>query len=549
MKKVLRNPLVYWSLLTAICALGPSSAFGARSLFLFSQEPLTESLICDLKLFAPPLAPSDTQNILLPKVVEEVNRAPRDPQDTERLANLLYAMPQLETLELLTPDLRTQAIALIQRKELLFRRVVYTFILQHERLPSGQIPSEKWLADACQNLVELPGQIDDTIPHPEISIYFKADPNLATRAKEFERDHGVEAAEGGLARARLNEKTRNDILLSEFRARLSIEVRVAVEIYIADDPKLLRKLIEITARRYDRLPVASNPLEKFAAYEIDALAYTRHLAPHLLSKRLNKLLLARYPERILLEESDYSGLSSTLRASGAPFSEHDKKVIVKRIQELITAKSSTVIQFATHEGDYFRGIPVSVKGSRLGTFRRLKLTFKDLRTGEHKMFRTREIDFASLTFGEGLHRSVIQAAPINTGFWAGIPIESRPPAHPVNYRLAIGRKAGKVWEDLKAGRRVDRFASHEERVLKRLIRVFRLLEEDPRHVSLHTHEIDSLSERADFVVFESYIDNRSAITGRLFWRFGPEPGQITIIGMGAHPDNDKAYARIEIDTD
>ncbi|HKJ84502.1 MAG TPA: hypothetical protein VKA06_00425 [Spirochaetia bacterium] len=62
-----------------------------------------------------------------------------------------------------------------------------------------------------------------------------------------------------------------------------------------------------------------------------------------------------------------------------------------------------------------------------------------------------------------------------------------------------------------------------------------LLAMNPRHPSLRTHEYSSLSERAGTKVFEAYAENRTAAAYRVFWCYGPEREQITIIAITPHP--------------
>jgi hypothetical protein len=62
-----------------------------------------------------------------------------------------------------------------------------------------------------------------------------------------------------------------------------------------------------------------------------------------------------------------------------------------------------------------------------------------------------------------------------------------------------------------------------------------LLAANPRHPSLHTHEYTSLSERTGTKVFEAYAENRTAAAYRVFWCYGPERDQITVIAITPHP--------------
>ena len=64
---------------------------------------------------------------------------------------------------------------------------------------------------------------------------------------------------------------------------------------------------------------------------------------------------------------------------------------------------------------------------------------------------------------------------------------------------------------------------------------------------MNTHEIDELTEKYGFKVFEAHLENQTPAAGRLFWAYGPDKGDITILGIEPHPSDKKgAYARIKL---
>ena len=86
----------------------------------------------------------------------------------------------------------------------------------------------------------------------------------------------------------------------------------------------------------------------------------------------------------------------------------------------------------------------------------------------------------------------------------------------------------------------------ETKLLKKLSKALVLLSSNPRHNSLHSHEISILTERYGMKVFESYLENRKPAAGRLFWVYYP-PGAITIIAFERHPNNTKhSYEKITL---
>ena len=69
---------------------------------------------------------------------------------------------------------------------------------------------------------------------------------------------------------------------------------------------------------------------------------------------------------------------------------------------------------------------------------------------------------------------------------------------------------------------------------KAVRRTLAYLETDPRHPSLQTHEYKSLTTKSG-KVFEAYAEQYTSAAYRVFWRYGPDKGQITIIAITAHP--------------
>jgi hypothetical protein len=65
---------------------------------------------------------------------------------------------------------------------------------------------------------------------------------------------------------------------------------------------------------------------------------------------------------------------------------------------------------------------------------------------------------------------------------------------------------------------------------------------------LRSHEIDDLSRKHGFKVLQSDLENNTPAAGRMFWAYGPEKGDITILGVEPHPEDQKkgAYQRIKL---
>ena len=96
---------------------------------------------------------------------------------------------------------------------------------------------------------------------------------------------------------------------------------------------------------------------------------------------------------------------------------------------------------------------------------------------------------------------------------------------------------------------IDGTISKNEAILyKKVLKTAKLLESNPKHPSLNTHEIQELSSKMGFKIFEAYIENRKPRAGRLFWAYGPDKRDITILGIEPHPEDNKrgAYKRIKL---
>lgn len=103
-----------------------------------------------------------------------------------------------------------------------------------------------------------------------------------------------------------------------------------------------------------------------------------------------------------------------------------------------------------------------------------------------------------------------------------------------------------LWSTLSCKIESNTFSKNEAKLYKKLVKVFKLLQNNPYHNSLRTHEIDVLSKRYGMKVWESYLENHKPAAGRRFWIYYPQ-GSITIIGIEPHPnDNKHSYDMITL---
>ncbi len=70
--------------------------------------------------------------------------------------------------------------------------------------------------------------------------------------------------------------------------------------------------------------------------------------------------------------------------------------------------------------------------------------------------------------------------------------------------------------------------------LKAVCKALGLLETNPRHPGLKTHKFSSLKGPGGEEVFEAYAENRTPAAWRIFWYYGPDKKQITILAITPH---------------
>jgi hypothetical protein len=71
--------------------------------------------------------------------------------------------------------------------------------------------------------------------------------------------------------------------------------------------------------------------------------------------------------------------------------------------------------------------------------------------------------------------------------------------------------------------------------LKAVRKTLARLETEPRHPGLQSHEFKSLSSVQSGKVFASYAEQDTPAAYRVFWRYGPGKGQVTILAITSHP--------------
>jgi hypothetical protein len=96
------------------------------------------------------------------------------------------------------------------------------------------------------------------------------------------------------------------------------------------------------------------------------------------------------------------------------------------------------------------------------------------------------------------------------------------------FKLAFKHTAYKQLEALKNN-------PSQDRIYKAICKTLGLLETNPRHPSLQTHEFHSIKGPHGEKIYEAYAQNRTPGAYRVFWMYGPDQGYITILSMEPHP--------------
>ncbi len=100
---------------------------------------------------------------------------------------------------------------------------------------------------------------------------------------------------------------------------------------------------------------------------------------------------------------------------------------------------------------------------------------------------------------------------------------------------ALKARAKKSVQNRKKSKKIK--VSKEEGLFKQVQKCIKLLRTNPRHPGLATHAYSAIPNpyNPEEKVFEAYAQQKTRSGYRVFWCYGPERGQITIIAITAHP--------------
>ena len=105
-----------------------------------------------------------------------------------------------------------------------------------------------------------------------------------------------------------------------------------------------------------------------------------------------------------------------------------------------------------------------------------------------------------------------------------------------------------LWTDLSKKKAADTISKKELALYNKWGKAMRLLSQDPSYPSLHTHDIEPLTKRYGIKVWQSYLENNTSRAMRMYWVYGPDRQDITIIGLEPHPEDKKngAYDKVSL---
>ena len=114
-----------------------------------------------------------------------------------------------------------------------------------------------------------------------------------------------------------------------------------------------------------------------------------------------------------------------------------------------------------------------------------------------------------------------------------------------NIRMGIPEMEA-LWNKLQMGHQNGNNSIEEEKLYNKWGNALKKLSVNPMYPGLHTHDIDPLTKRYGMKVWQSYLENKTSKARRMYWVYGPNQNDITIIGLEPHPEDAKNGANDRI---
>lgn len=118
----------------------------------------------------------------------------------------------------------------------------------------------------------------------------------------------------------------------------------------------------------------------------------------------------------------------------------------------------------------------------------------------------------------------------------------------MSYNIRMGHpEMEEYWKKLSQKSQDEALKGNDKKIFKKMLKALKFLQDNPKYPGLRTHEISQLSQRYGIKVWQSYLENNTPSAGRIFWVYGPNRNDITIIGIEPHPEDKKdSYDKIRL---
>lgn len=94
------------------------------------------------------------------------------------------------------------------------------------------------------------------------------------------------------------------------------------------------------------------------------------------------------------------------------------------------------------------------------------------------------------------------------------------------FRLDFSKSAAAELADIEAAK---------PKKHKKVVKCLGQLENNPRHPGLSSHRYEDYDEVFGEKIWESYVENKTPGAQRVFWHYGPDEGEITVVAITPHP--------------
>ena len=96
------------------------------------------------------------------------------------------------------------------------------------------------------------------------------------------------------------------------------------------------------------------------------------------------------------------------------------------------------------------------------------------------------------------------------------------------FKIRLTQEAKNQYDHLKTDKGLEK--RH-----KAVRKTLQFLKHNPRHPGLQSHKFTSMKGPHEEDVLEAYAERNTPAAYRIFWFYGPDKNQITVISITAHP--------------